>query len=506
MMMKATGFTVFVAVMFVLGGCAIHEQYLFDNTKPGFSRKQLDKDFRACNPNNPNYPRQLRRSALIYCMGLKGYTEVTPVKENSKKFDQLLREINVKNLPYSSPLAMEFVRHHAILRGNSGDTKINVEIDHKSIMADPNTLWVYFKGKFRSETMKHPPSGNDFVSTNERPLEGGFYRATGVMFFRDADAHGSFDQKYFRINVARDNEGRGWVGNIGGGGFEDYSEITLVGNEKTNYLPAITNESAFNFAKDNIDGKDTKGRIYWLTAAKKLGKKDSIDFFIARAYENDGIYSPQSYVHALKYYLDYLEEVKDDVRAQVALARMYKEGLGTKKNPREADRFGKLAYKTNKGAADFCAAPKTVAAIRSIIDQAYNQQRVAGRIVTAFIGISMDPGSYRIIKIHPVNLISLNRTFDCQVEAARIDPKIDASTMPHYVYVSTNQWGQESYYGDNSLDRAVASVGAGILQYVLENTHMQENIHVKPKGDNNYLVYSNMGLFALKSFEVEWRQ
>jgi len=339
-------------------------------------------------------------------------------------------------------------------------------------------------GSFKSFERAGLPS----TQVIDTPLEG--YYSVGFLHLASANSK-------LEIELARDANGKGLAGLIIGEGFDDCSDIELV-NENgttTDELPPITGELAFwraenlylDFAQKNGSKKDLTGSVvkigeHWLNVAEKLGNTEAL-FALGQVYEQRGLRAPQYYPRALQYYRSSADKTGDG-RAQLALGRMYAEGLGTPANQVEAQRWRNLADKTKKTAAKLCSSPQTIAAIRNIVQKEQAKLGLMNVGLAMMTGIQMDSGNIRLVKISVDDLVSLDKPFICKVEGKRIDPSVDASSVPDFVYGGTDQYGH--YYYDNSLDKAGKTIIAGVTENLLKNLPYVDRFRLEALGGYQY--------------------
>ncbi len=320
------------------------------------------------------------------------------------------------------------------------------------------------------------------------PLEG--YYSVGFLHLASVNAK-------IEIELARDANGKGWAGVLVGDGFDDCSDIELV-NENgttTDELPPITGKLAFrraenlylDFAQKNGSKMDLTGSVvkigeHWLNVAEKRGYTEAL-FALGQVYEQQGLRAPQYYPRALQYYRSSADKTGDG-RAQLALGRMYAEGLGTPANQVEAQRWRNLAAKTRKTAAKLCSSPQAITAIRNIVQKEQAKLGLMNIGLAMMTGIQMDTGNIRLVKISVDDLVSLDKPFICKVEGKRIDPSVDASSVPDFVYGGTDQYGE--YYYDNSLDKAGKTIIADVTENLLKNLPYVDRFRLEPLGGSRY--------------------
>ena len=176
----------------------------------------------------------------------------------------------------------------------------------------------------------------------------------------------------FWFDVARDAEGKGWIGSIESEVLANCNEIQFISAQgfTTEKLPPITGQIALErAASKDVYLPTPTAQAYWLHIAEQY--TDEKDFLLlGQVYDDQGRRESQNYVRAVQYYRAVLKK-GEDARAQKPLARLYAEGLGTPKDPVEAQRLNQLADRTNAPAEKACASPQSIVAIKSMLTDLY---------------------------------------------------------------------------------------------------------------------------------------
>lgn len=293
-----------------------------------------------------------------------------------------------------------------------------------------------------------------------------------------------------KMDIARDADGRGWVGVIEGDGFGACHEVVFASDTgvTTSELPPITSELAIQRAQPkNYTTPSASTQLYWLNVAAKQGNANAL-YFLGKFYEERGRSAPQNYQSALKYYRDVVNK-GDDARAQSALGRMYAEGLGTPTNLAEAKRWRNLADKTNSAAAKVCASPKTIDAIYQILKSAKQKEQFMAIGVALLTGIHFDSGNIKLNKVETDEVISLDKAFFCKVEGKRINPRGDASSVPD-AYELTDQYGNRSVTS-NAFDKTTKSAIASVAENLAKDLPYRDTFRMEPQGNHQYILTSN---------------
>lgn len=287
-----------------------------------------------------------------------------------------------------------------------------------------------------------------------------------------------------KMDIARDANGQGWVGVIEGDGFEECHDIVLASDTgaTTSILPPITANRALQRALFQYY-PSTIARLYWLKVGIKQ-RRDENSFDIARVYEKLGQHSPENFPLALQYYLDAANKT-GDARAQSALGRMYSEGVGATKNSAEAQKWQRLASITTRAAAEMCASKKTIAAIGSIMKDEHQKLKTMEMFGAMITGIHSDTGNIRLVKVSADNVISLDKPFVCNVVGKRIDPTVDASGIPDFIYGGTDV-NRVDYYYDNRLDKVAKTAIASIVENIAKHFPYIDSFRMEPLGNRSY--------------------
>ncbi len=290
----------------------------------------------------------------------------------------------------------------------------------------------------------------------------------------------------FTVDLARDNEGKGWIGTIDGTAFQD-CEAVLVSDHglNTEKLPLVTSQMILNKAR-------SQGGLssYWLNLAARDAREQDF-FFLAQLYERHGVRSSENYVRAFDFYKA-VNDRKEDARAQAALSRMYANGLGTPVNRPEAERLNALVAETHKKALAVCESPETIELINQMAERARRKGVFLELLGSWWTGMEMDTLTTRVIKRMVGNVISIDQPFSCEIWARRIDPRINASLTPDY-YHGYDQYGNY-YVEDNGFEKGLKSAVGAFAQRLAQVIPVFTRVTVEPQGHQRYQLIWNDGL------------
>ena len=253
----------------------------------------------------------------------------------------------------------------------------------------------------------------------------------------------------------------------------------------TGMFPPITRSLAVRYGAST---KSLLNQMYWLKVIENISNDAEVAQAIASTYEELGQKSPEYYQQARQYYLQNYNSF-GDVRAQAALARLYREGLGGPKDSVGAAKWQKLADDINKTSAEICSSPTTVSAMYSIM--AYTEQKVRAMAfgVAIITGVNANLGKARILKIFPDKVISLEKPFTCSVIGKYIDPHVDADAVPEFVYAGKNINGVDYAYAyDNRGDKAMKEMLAGTMEKLVKVLPYRDRFKIVPMGDKKYTI------------------
>lgn len=307
------------------------------------------------------------------------------------------------------------------------------------------------------------------------------------------------------MDIARDAEGKGWIGSFDGEEFDDCHEIMLVSKngKTTGELPLVSSNLALNMIL--LQNPDKKGginarKLYWLKVAEQKGHIDA-PFRIVQLLEEQAKESPQLYQQVLQDYQSVAENTGDQ-RAQTALANMYAEGRGTQENPAEAKKWRDLANITLSKAARVCASPKMIPAIYAINQKLRKEAQFAAIIGTMLTGVTMMPGTIRVTEVVAEDVVSMDRPFTCKVYGENIGDVIDASTVPDIKYFFSDGYGNLTDLGDNSGDKKMKTHIAN-LGKTMANRPFDANFRIEPMGNMHYKLSRNGSLSRNYSITVD---
>lgn len=282
------------------------------------------------------------------------------------------------------------------------------------------------------------------------------------------------------FDIARDIEGKGWIGTIESELLSSCHEIQFVSEQgfTTEKLPPITGSVALARAVSRDLYRPTlQAQAYWLhIAEQQVGEKDSA--LLGQVYEDQGQRDPQNYVRAFQYYQAALNK-SGDARAQIGLARLYAEGLGTAKNLAESQRWGQLAEHTYLVARKACTSIQSTTAIRSMMEELDK------------------PSHTELLDMRAVNVISMNKPFSCLVKSKKTSEQrqrnaynaVD-SIIPDITYetTTTHKGGyKDTTYSDNSTEKAL--IGLGAVMLVSMGDGLNDDVFtVESLGTSNYKI------------------
>lgn len=291
-------------------------------------------------------------------------------------------------------------------------------------------------------------------------LSGRFYNAYGFLVMESQPA-----QPRFRLDVARDSSGEGWIGVVEGDGLDNCGELRLTSDSgaKTN---GLLPQNYHSIMRREVNGEETgfksteRSWTFWLARSKEmLDDSATGKILMARYLESGGRFSPSNYAQALIYYLEAAKTYRGAF-IQTRIAHIYREGLGVAKNQREADRWQSMADATVTLANEFCQSSDTLKMIRAVVEEY--------------------PYRATLIGVKAANIYSMIEPFDCKAVAAR---NVSIRTSPTKVDAAS---------GDNVEKDVVDYTGEVIGNMVLEG-FMNTEFYVwfkigKPDGNGNRKV------------------
>lgn len=301
-----------------------------------------------------------------------------------------------------------------------------------------------------------------------------------------------------QFDVARDAQGKGWVGSVEGvvgglaraldrkddGGCHDLT-LTSDAGVTTDKLPPVTGELALLRARSvGYFAWTPTSWKYWLDLAQSLGNS-KVNLYLGEYYEKQA----KDDARALGYYR-LAADKEHDVRAQEALGRMYTQGLGTAKDLQQAQYWNSLAAATHLAATKTCTSPQAITALYAILRDEKRQALGMEMLGAAMTGIQVNSGNVRTLKVDAVNLISMDQPFVCKVIGKRVNVSVDASAVPDD-YEGYDQFGREVEIS-NAGEKATKTLAAGIAQKALDGAPYVDGFKIEPLGDRRYKISSNV--------------
>ena len=322
--------------------------------------------------------------------------------------------------------------------------------------------------------------------TLQTDLVGAISRAQGAMMFTASRDSGPRWGKTL-ISLFRDDNGIGWEGMLEGLDDNSCSDVHIksISGKNTNAFPKMTGEVALQLSHPQMAPTSTLYPVYWLKVAETRGSIDAT-YYLGDLYEQRGKTSPEDYVRAAQYY-QIAAQHYHDARAQAALGRMYKRGLGTEIDPAKAKEWNAMARKTRQAAAKVCASPLLKDALKRYVERLYhgNKKKVAdGKALT---GITMDLGGLTIGKVSLDQVSSLTHPFLCRAKAGLENPNVQMEIPESRVTVWRDQYGRETYT-DNSIDQLSALAMPLFMNHAARNSTQYHTLFLDPLGNGQYTV------------------
>ena len=353
--------------------------------------------------------------------------------------------------------------------------------------------------------------------TEDKNLHDAFKKMFEIVNLKDDDTKTNLDIAV-RMSLVGDTAGTGWVGSFVAKNFEDCHEITMInmaGKSTAMFLP-FNSTTALRFLSETkeLDSNPVlktnalslqqlkpvlKNKIYWCKVAEKLGFSevdikhgvDNVMLFdtmadtymkMAQQFTQS---STQYYQLAREYYLKNANTV-GDARAHLALERLYRQGLGTPVNTKEADKWQALANKTYAQATKMCSSPNMVREINEILAGQDQRGAIMGGFFGAMTSVDVSFGRSQIVAVRAENVSTPDRLFECLVVTKTIGAGADASGVPNYIEY-TDRFGR-TYYQDRMLEKGLLSFGANFLDKALNNRLHQMTLRLYPLGDKKYKI------------------
>jgi hypothetical protein len=345
----------------------------------------------------------------------------------------------------------------------------------------------------------------EMASTDRKKLDE-FEEKFGSRKLTDDGAH-TEPTVVMNIDVARDAEGKNWVGSFEGDGYNDCSEIIMASKRgaTTNELPPVTHDLAFRFATDNIGSNNSfPKKVYWLKVAESYGDNEA-SFLIGQTYEKMGDKSPRHYPQALQYYRSVAEKYNDS-RAQSALGRMYKNGSGVAIDMSESRRWASLAENQRRAAGKICTSPKVrEEALRLMRAESQDPAIKLTQLLGGMVGVGANFGVPVIRSISLKDLTTVNKPYTCNILAQNIGAYIK-DYIPDFEYAGSDDNGDDMYV-DRRLEQTVRGKMADLLTKQSEQPYYRP-LSIEPKGNQDFkiiLVPNVTGLSQVYSAEVNLR-
>lgn len=351
-------------------------------------------------------------------------------------------------------------------------------------------------GAFKSRNLTSSVETDTFIPVVNTTLKGQFSLQTGFLRLLSPPTPQGRVKHVFTISIdiARTMDGQGWAGYFGGFAYcQNEIRLTSTRGATTEKFPPINSEIAFKRALPNefqedlltgqlvatketlasykIDALPAAFQIYWLNVAVGQGKNDAI-LHLAKAYEKQAEFFPEAYQQALQHYR--AAAATNDVRAQEALAHMHANGLGTRADLAEAQRWRTLANETKQVATKACTSPESVAAIKSILQMEAPLRQGINNLTEMVSGMRVEEKGVRLEEVRAGDVVSLDKPFTCRVRVLRLDPKVDIASTPD----------------DDQLDKAFKDGTANVVQQWVKANAYQDQYPIVRVGDHRFKISS----------------
>ena len=315
-------------------------------------------------------------------------------------------------------------------------------------------------------------------------LVGGISRTNGILSLTASSADWHPLYKHAIISLFRDDEGIGWEGMIEGIDGNDCDDVrfTSKNGNRLNAFPNMTGDVAFHLSNPKMAPNSSLYPLYWLKVAEARGSTDAT-YYLGELYEQRGMKSPHGYVLAFQYY-QAATHSKDDARAQAALGRMYRKGLGTAVDAVKAKQWSDLARKTRQSAERTCRSPKLRDAIGRYSAKLDGRKQKLAEGVKAVTGSKIDVGAATIGQVTAEEVISLTMPFLCRATGGFDNPNFQMK-MPD----------------DRSsplMDQFAAKATERIVEDRFRNTRYYFTLRLDPLGNGRYNVI-HQGISGIES-------
>lgn len=302
----------------------------------------------------------------------------------------------------------------------------------------------------------------------------------------------------FRLEVARDEAGRGLVGTVRGRAF-DCADMTLTRADGAppSVLPAPTADTE-KAGLGRVDGTPVAGttsqapaRRYWLEAVGKRGDAVALSElgFLAEKFT-----TPPDWPAAVAHYRKAADA--GEVRAQRRLSELLAQGQGVPQDQAESARWAQRAKATTAEVGRYCVAPAMVTAYRDLLESLKRDPAnlMLSFFGTALTGLSFDEGSFQIEGVGVEGVTLTDGPFICRIVGRRVGASV-RNLRPAFAYAGEDSYGRALYF-DNRGDVAINEAVASLTTTLANKVQATQPFQVQPLGNNRYRVVLVQQLIA----------
>lgn len=386
-----------------------------------------------------------------------------------------------------------------------------------------------------------PNAATGYVTLNAKPpvakpdgkIVGGVLGVLVARAFKGPDPAEKY--RAFSVGLARDFEGRGWVGQLYAYNFECAGLVLeRVDGTPSGGMPQLDARLAFAHARlatkfliedppfttasgispatqpPSFFGNPAAlrapfGGTNWLILAIKLGHHEAAAA-LGRMYEF-GLGVPVRPELAARYYM--MASEKGNAAALEGMARLYAAGLGVDRDGVKSRQLAEQAAQLRLAAYRVCSAPKVVQASLNMFYEEAESPPAGSLIGMLGAVVNMDKkieiGTLVIQSVKSAALVTADQPFLCNFTVRSVDTKI--TDMTPYRQYSVTEGDGRTYYYDNKNDIEWGQASASIQTTLANAMQLKEIVRVEPLGGNRYrlsLLVEGIfgGLAPYRSMEI----
>jgi hypothetical protein len=307
--------------------------------------------------------------------------------------------------------------------------------------------------------------------------------------------------------IAARNSSSGWSGAFSAAELADCNDIAFSSStgrttdlvpdlipERSQMLPSVgANRGGGPFFTSSADTAekakrlhDLNAKIAWSQQLASRGNREANMVEAALLEARAEATVPANYRDALSAYKR-VAQTWSDARAQLAVGRLYMQGLGTLPDEAEAQKWMGSAQTRLLSAGGFCSSTVVVKSALMLLAFEDNDPglRAWGALASLATGLRVSSGEVQVLSVTLKSFIAPDLPFECEVSARTVG-KTFSNHRPLLVYSRTEPDGS-IVYTDNSVELAIKDASVALAS-AMSGSPYERRIKVVATGPRAFQV------------------